>query len=390
VQIVDGPDGEPRISMLQTIRDFARHELEATPQADEIRLRHAQWCVRKAHEVDQLLSGPTQIDALDLMSLVEDDVRAALAWCLVPTGDVHRERTTCGLHLVKELTMYWYRFGYAAEGRAWFDRALAVADAVDSLEMVNALHGMAILRLQEGDTQAAVEGLQRGLDMTRRLGERDLEARELNSLAVAHRHEGRLVEARRLVDRSIQIAREIGSARREGTALANLVVFLIDSADWPAAVAAGHAAVAASRRLGDAWAISSDESNLTMALLHAEGAETAYAHLAAVAPRGVALGDPELNLSIVEMFAVVFAHLGEVELSARLVGACDRHRAAIGIPRTQPDQTLLDQSNDSTGTRSDPRWPAAYEAGAALSMDEATAQAMSARVAHGATSGHPD
>lgn len=387
VQIVDGPDGEPRISMLETIRAFARHQLDATPHGDEVRLRHARWCVERAAEVNQMLFGHSQIDALDRMSLIESDVRAALNWSLGSTTDHDDGRTGCGLQLVAAMTTYWYRFGYAAEGRGWFGRVLRLAETVETLEMANALHGVAVLQLQLGDISPAAEGLQRALDMVRRLGNRDAEARELNSLAVAHRERGDHAESRRLLEQSLRTAREIGNVRRESTALANLVMVLVDTADWEAALVASRQAVAASRALGDDWAAACDESNLAMALLRTEGADAAYAHLAAVAPRAVALEDNELSIAILELFAAIVAELGEDELAARLLAVSDRQRAVVGMPRSKPDQALLNRSLDASRARDDQGWLAAYEEGLRLDPTQAMAQAMSVRVTGGTTTG---
>ena len=319
------------------------------------------------------------------MAVVDDDIRAALDWCLVPiTGDVATERTTCGLRLVSEMATYWYRFGYAAEGRGWFARVLALAESVQSPEIADALHGVTVLQLQLGDTGPAIAGFERALEMARALGDRDREARELNSLGVAYRDSGELNEARRLIDQSIQIARDIGSRNREATALANLVILLMDAAQWRDALVAARNTVAASQQSGDAWAVACDECNLTMALLHAEGAEAAYTHLSAVAPRALALADLELNIGIVEIFASIFTELGQIQLSAQLVAVADRQRSAVGMPRSDPDQRLLEESLDRSRARSDPRWAVGCNEGQGLGIDEVVARALSLRVSSGA------
>ncbi len=82
---------------------------------------------------------------------IEEDVRSALKWCLRPLSEVGQERTACGLDLVREMTSYWYHLGYAAEGRGWLSRALEVAEANDTEETADTLHGLALLQLQQGD-----------------------------------------------------------------------------------------------------------------------------------------------------------------------------------------------------------------------------------------------
>jgi predicted ATPase/class 3 adenylate cyclase len=375
VRIVDGPDGEPRISLLETIRAFARNELADSHEEDETRLRHARWCDTVAQEMNALMSGARQMEALDRLSGIEEDIRSALDWCLRPVSEVGEERTSFGLDLVRQLTFYWYHLGYAAEGRGWLSRALEVAGAAEDGETVDTLHGLALLQLQQGDVTPAADGFGRALELSRRLGDSGREARELNSLGVALRARGDIAEARQLIEQSAAISRTIGNKRRESTAVSNIAMLLVDSQEWSDALRASREAVALSATLDDAWGLVADEFNLTMSLLHVEGAAAAYAHLAELTPRALTLDDAELTVEIVEMFAVVVLELGHPTLSARLLAAADSHRAAVVIPRTAPDQALLDRTFEAA--RTNPEWKPAYDEGSTLDIPEAVGQALS-------------
>ena len=193
LEIVEGPDGEPMIFMLETIRRFARERLQASEEHDDVRLAHARWYVQVAAEISGLLNGPRQMSALDRMKAVEEDIRAALEWCLASTAAPAGERAECGYALLEPMNSYWYRFGYIAEGRGWHDRAmrlLASDDVPDSAQVVDALHGEGILAVQQLDLTAGSEALERALAMAHRLGDLDREARESNSLGIARREAG--------------------------------------------------------------------------------------------------------------------------------------------------------------------------------------------------------
>ena len=84
LEIVEGPDGEPMVFMLETIRRFARDLLEASGASDEVGLRHAQWLERVTADIVDTLRGPRQMTARDRMEAVKDDIRAALDWTLSP------------------------------------------------------------------------------------------------------------------------------------------------------------------------------------------------------------------------------------------------------------------------------------------------------------------
>jgi tetratricopeptide (TPR) repeat protein len=378
VRIVDGADGEPRVSLLETIAAFARRELEKTGQDHETRLAHARWCRELAEEMVDQVTGPKQVEALDRIAGIEEEIRQALDWCLRPAGEVGDERLQYGLALTRSMGTYWYRFGYAAEGRGWLSRALKMVGEVDSTETMNLLHGLGILQVQQGDLGPAITGLQRALEMARRLGDRSREARELNSLGIALRMQGELDDARQHIELSASIARERGEEMRLSTALSNLPMIFMDAEQWPEALQAARDAVAVSSRLDDDWGFVTDEFNLSMALLYVEGPTAALTHLARLTPRAVALADAELNVSVVEMFAAIHAELGDARMAGRLLAASDKSRKTLGMPRAAPDARLLERAFDSTGVRSTHEWTAGYEEGRTLDTDAAIAQALAA------------
>jgi len=387
VQVVEAADGEPLVSMLETIRWFARDRLRASVEYDDMRLRHAQWCDQRAREIGELLDGPMQMTALDRMGAVEEDIRAALDWCLRSPDEASTERRECGYVLLGRMNTYWYRFGYAVEGRGWYERALNLVDSSDrgdSVTVVDALHGMGILCLQLNDLEVGSGALERALDMARRLSDRNRESREANSLGVARREAGDVAGARALVEHSLALGREIGSPRRVATALTNLAMFLVDAGDYVAAVTRGREAVAADLALDDPWGVAVDHTNLVLALLHAEGPQAAYDHLDRVADEVLAVGDPDLAVDFVESFAAVAAALGQGALCASLVAACDMAREQIGLPRTTPNQQHLARftgpANVSIGGSA---WDQAYADGAGWNIEQAVAEGRVALATHG-------
>jgi tetratricopeptide (TPR) repeat protein len=324
------------------------------------------------------------MSALDRMEAVEEDIRAALDWCLAPTAEPAGERATCGYALLEPMNSYWYRFGYIAEGRSWHERArrlLAGHGVPDSPEVVDALHGEGVLAVQQLDLAAGSSALERALAMAHRLGDLDREARESNSLGVARREAGDLDGARVLIERSLSIARQIGDRHREATALSNVVHMQLDVGDYSAAVDAARTAIALDTSLADPWGVAINQGNLIVALLHSEGPESADAVLRDVAVDAVALGDTELSIDLLDAAAAVAAGLGSPELAATLLGTSETQRQVAGIPRPGPDQKHLDRFIEPA-RRSVPehRWAEAYSKGAHLSIEEAVSLATSGTV----------
>ena len=81
------------------------------------------------------------------------------------------ERLTIGLRLCQALSWFWYAFGYTAEGHRWQRRAVAAASAASGPELATALHGLAVLLLQQGETAEVEDALTTCLQIRRETGD---------------------------------------------------------------------------------------------------------------------------------------------------------------------------------------------------------------------------
>jgi predicted ATPase/class 3 adenylate cyclase len=127
ITVTEGADGEPRVSLLETVREYALERLEQAGELDETRRQHAAYYAGFAERMRDRLDGPEQLAALDRLEVEYDNLRAALSWTL-ETGAADLagdgERAVIGLRLVQALTSFWYQHGHAAEGRRWLQRAM--------------------------------------------------------------------------------------------------------------------------------------------------------------------------------------------------------------------------------------------------------------------------
>ena len=381
LEIVEGPDGEPMVFMLETIRRFARDLLAASGASDAVRLRHAQWLERVTADIVDTLRGPRQMTAHDQMEAVKDDIRAALDWTLSPEVAPGDPRRTCGFALLTHMDTYWYRFGYIAEGRGWHERAMRLIDRgspMDDPGIVDALHGHGLLAVKRNDPTTGAASLRRALEMARRIGDLDREARESNSLGLALRTGGDDAAGRELILRSIDLARQIGDRHREATALTNVVLIHMDAEDYDRAVVAAKEATEVDRALNDPWGVAINQLNLASALLHAEGPGPARALVDEIAQDVLALDDVELSIDMVETIAAIAASAGNAELAASLVGAADAKREGVGMPRVMTDDALLERFvGPARATAGPALWEPAYRRGRSDSIEEAVARATS-------------
>jgi len=132
-------DGEPRFSMLETIRAYALERLAASGEMDSLRAGHAQYYGNIM--LDQGGHGLYSANALHWLNWIEremDNIRATLHWSLAAA-----ERAEFGVGIMWGLTWFCYRRGYCSEGRMWMQRFLASP----ALQKTSLARSMALLSM---------------------------------------------------------------------------------------------------------------------------------------------------------------------------------------------------------------------------------------------------
>ena len=116
------PDGEVRLVLLRTIREFALEALAACGEAPATRRAHAAWVLALAEQAAPHVQGAAQALWLRRLETEHDNLRAALRW-LADAGEAER-----GLRVGNALLWFWFNRGHWQEGRAWLERFLEAAD----------------------------------------------------------------------------------------------------------------------------------------------------------------------------------------------------------------------------------------------------------------------
>jgi predicted ATPase/class 3 adenylate cyclase len=376
ITVTDGVDGEPRVGMLETIREYALERLEQTGDLEEARRRHAEYYAGVAEQADEQLrgSGPAHLASLDRLEAEHDNLRAALTWSLQTAAagpaPADRERAATGLRLVQALAPFWYRHCYITEGRRWLQQAIDLAAEDGGAPLAQLAHWLGVLLQRQGELQAARAVLERSLAIWRDLGERDQQARELNSLGITHHHLDDTGTARSLLEESAAISRELGSDFRLAAALTNLGQLEANAGNFDRATQVLQEALAIDRKQGDILGVALDQQSLAGVHLRAGRAREARDLLSAMAGYVVSCGDPEFLATTLEMCAANAAQLGEGVRAARLVGAAEALRQKTGIPIKQPE--LLEEFLVPARAATEPdQWDAALAAGRSLTQQQA-------------------
>jgi predicted ATPase len=369
----EGAGGEPRFGMLETIREYALEQLEASGEAEAIRRRHAVFLVAVAEAADRRLQGPEQVGALDELETEHDNLRAALEWSGSPAGD-----PTLGLRLAGALAWFWFQRGHASEGRRRLDAALrAPGAAARTAERARALYGVAPLAYLQGDFAAARDAARESAAIGRELGDKRLVAYPLMWLGVLAGFGGDHEAARTLEEESAAIFREMGD--RWGLAGSAFMMGIIVAARGDAAAARRHfeESVALFRTVGDRWGMGLPLARLGhLALQRGETDEAAsLLRDSLTALREVA--DPVFISRALDGLAGVAVARGEYARAARLFGAAEALRDLAGATIFVLDRAAYERTLGTLRARLDPvSVQAAWAAGRALSLDQAVGYAL--------------
>jgi tetratricopeptide (TPR) repeat protein len=376
VAVGEGWGGEPRVRLLRTISVYARELLDGAGELAAAQRRHAEHYTAFVEEVAPQLRTGMFLTAKDRIEQELDDVRAALDRA-VPEGARGSGELAIGLRLCQALHWYWYACGYQAEGRRWLSRVVEAAGDQDSPELMAALHGLGVLLAQHGEAEQGRDALRRSLAYWRRQGDEAQIARELSSLAVAHRALEEPAAAREMLTEAVGLARRARASERLAAALSNLAVMDIDEGRTAEALDRLREALVLDRERGDTWGVVADQVNIAGALLEDGRPAEALQGLRDVAATAAGLGDPDMSVSLIELFAVAFAGLDDAVRSAHMLGAATAIRDALELPLDPPDAAILERGiapvRDRTGAE---RWRAEVEAGRALGVDDALAEAL--------------
>ncbi len=381
ITVTEGADGEPRVGMLETIRQYALERLEQAGDLDGTQRRHAEHCAALAEQMREGLNGPEHLASLDRLEAEQDNLRAALAWSLgTPAAELAGDdrRAAIGLRLVQALAPFWYQHGHAVEGRQWLQRAMDLASANAGAPLARIAHGLAILLDEQGEPDAARPLFERSLAIWRDLDDQDQQARTLNSLGITHHYLGHPEEARFLLEESIAISREIGSAFRLAAALSSLGQVESGAGNYERATQVLREALTLDQKQGDMFGVAIDLQSLALVSLRAGRARDAHDLLSGALGYVASAGHTGLLANVLELSAAIAAGLGDALRAARLAGAAEAIRQQAGMPITPSDAATLERFlAPARSTVASQAWDAELAAGRTLTEQEAIALLLS-------------
>jgi predicted ATPase/DNA-binding CsgD family transcriptional regulator len=414
-------DGEPRFTMLETIREYGLEQLVACGEEVVARDQHATHFLALAEAAERGLRGPEQAHWLSRLEAEQDNLRGALDWAMSRAA-VYDAAAETALRLTGALTQFWSTRGYQGEGRVWLERALASGDAGSLSARAKVLRGAGHLAVRQHDYERGATALDDALAMSTEADDptgviatlvemgRLAEYRGHDDEALEHLHEAlalarqandrsqiadTLLNLVRLVDRrgdssratllceeALGLWRTLGDSHGISRALDRLSDLAWESGNFPKAEALAQDALAVSRGTGDDWGT----AHALLSLGDAARVQGQDMRAAESYRESLSLlweqGDKRCCGWAIVGVASIEGHRGDPRVAMRLFGAAAELRRRIGQSLVAQERAHVDhQITALRGRMSEAAFDAAWTAGEALGLERAVAEAVEAATA---------
>jgi non-specific serine/threonine protein kinase len=238
-------DGEPRFTMLETIKEYGLEQLKSSGEAQTIRQAHTKFFLDLAQNAEHALTGANQKMWLDRLEMEHNNLRAALRQA-AETGDAET-----GILLAGALWRFWLMRSHLSEGREWLATILAMTEGEQTAARAKALIGAATLAQNQSDYDLARKLFEEGLMIYRELGDRSGVAASLTNLGWMAWRQGDYATARALSEEGLALHRESNKPEGIIPALNNLGWIAHYSGDFELAQSLFEECVSLWRNLGE-------------------------------------------------------------------------------------------------------------------------------------------
>ncbi len=216
---------EPRLRMLETVREYAGERLGGSGEDERIRDAHALFFIGLARIAEGELTGPLQSEWLGRLDSDLDNLREAMGWLL------SRERAEEELQLAVGVLLFWRIRGHWTEAQRWLEQGLAKAESVNPGLKASALSALAMFLWMRDYREDGIAVLEEAVQMAGLAGDEQTRAQALNRLGVLHADQRGFERASASFEESLQLARELGIEELQGIVLNNLGVLASDQED---------------------------------------------------------------------------------------------------------------------------------------------------------------
>ena len=369
----EGIGGEPRLWMLETIREYATEQLAASGEEEQVRARHAAFFAALGVRAESGIHGSEEGTWRRRLEADHANLRAALAW-----GEEHDPELM--LRLASALWRFWWV--HLHEGRAWLERALtAGGNKIPTPPRVKALACASIVASMQGEVERGAALAREAIDLAEQSGDQAGRVWAFLNLSFADRCRGDHETAAAHAETAAEQARALDDDSLppflQAFVLQRLGHEAYELEDWSRAKPVLEEALERWRRLGNPWGIGVVLGKLAdVAQARGDDARAAalyHESLGFWLGHGNELGTVEILTGLARLAAK-----GSPEGAVRLFATAEAVQRRIGLTLASALRAKNGRALAATrATLGEEAFAVAWAAGKDLPLEQAAAEAQS-------------
>jgi predicted ATPase/class 3 adenylate cyclase len=366
-----GPLGTPRVTMLETVREFGFEHLALANEVDELRRRHAEYFLQLTSDQPYAMQILQQPQTVARVAAEYHNVRLALTWF------DERGEDDALLRLGVALYGLWIARGLLGEGLRWLERALERSRQTRSVVRVHALNGAGNLALFQGDDARAEAHLAESLVLAREVGDVYLLGETLAHAGLLSYRRGEFARAEELLNEANRLLHGRGDGLWEGAPSLLLGDTALAQEQFESAARWYGESLDVLAGTGYDWILSDARAGLAAVSYCTGDLVLATTQYVQTLERAQEMGFPMLVVSALLGLAGIVAESGRPEHGARLLGAAEALANSLEATMFRRDDPVRERVLRALEPLGQERLAAAREAGRVLSLDQAVAEAKS-------------
>jgi tetratricopeptide (TPR) repeat protein len=331
----DQKNGEPRLAMLETIREFASEQLSQSGEGPAIQTRHAAHFTRMAEEAEPHLFSDRSVELLDSLEADIDNIRAALHFAKASDAGIL-------IRLAGATRHFWIYRSYLVEGRMWLEAAIEKSTTTERAERYKLLYGLGIIARLQGDFDIAEQAYLTALDESKDSGNLKNIALLNSGLGTVLQLKSETARARMHFEEGLKLSRELGDDYSIAYSLLCLGIVLGLENKPKEARKVLEESLVILRRLGSGEAISNNLNNLGAVAFDDGDYEAARTFFREGLEISQKVGNKVNITDALNGLAAIATKDRELELAARLAGAADKLGKSIGSNKEPAEQHFCD------------------------------------------------
>jgi predicted ATPase/class 3 adenylate cyclase len=367
----EGPHGQVRFRMLETIREYAADRLTNSGEQEDLSRRHAQHFRDLAEEAEPFFIGDQRVIWLDRFEEEHDNLRAVLQWA------EERNEAEVGLRTAAAIWRFWQQRVHLAEGQSWLHRlqSLPGAEKRDQYR-ARALMALGSVAYWRGDYETVRLGYREAEEIARETGDRGLLAQAVFNLSFVPGLDQDFDAGTALLHQALDLAKEVNDWSLIAEIKAGIGIYAFFGGNPAGAIEPLQEAIAIQRETGQRYLVADNLVALGGVERLIGRGEAADRHFREALQVFGVTRDRVSLIGTMHALALVADDQGDHARAARLIGASARMREEAGGAPPEFLAIFGDPEGEARRAIGDEAYGRAWREGNAMNIEEAVAYAL--------------